>query len=285
VRITSGGRGSGYTKLRGVTETILRVAYAGGWPARAWSRFPRACEVEVVHREAAILAAGARPVRIGFVSDIHLGPTTPDELVDAAFAALRRSEPDVLLLGGDYVFLDADERKTERLARLVDGVPAAHKLYVLGNHDLWTRHALIERALESVGARSLVNASLRLDAKLAIVGLDDPWTGDPDATRAFRDAREDDALVVLCHAPEGLPLAASRIGDRRAVYVCGHTHGGHLSTPFGPLVVPGRIGRRYPHGAHRIGSIDLFVSRGIGGIEVPMRTYARPEVLLIDLTT
>lgn len=281
--LRSTGRGGGYSKLRGLTEIALRLVYTGDWPARAWARFPRACEVEVVRLRVPILSRGAKPVRVGFISDIHLGPTTPPELVDAAFAALRESALDVLLLGGDYVFLDADARKAERLARLVDSVPAAHKLYVLGNHDLWTRHALLERALEEVGVRPLTNRSLRFDDTLVFVGLDDPWTGDPDPKAAFRDTRDQDGIVVLCHAPEGLPLAAAHVTERRTLYLCGHTHGGHLSTPFGPIVVPGRVGRRYPHGAHRVGTIDLFVSRGVGGIEVPMRTYARPEVVVVDL--
>jgi predicted MPP superfamily phosphohydrolase len=283
LRLGSQGRGTGYSRLRGLTESVLRVAYANDWPARAWRRFPRACEVEVVRAAASILPRGSETLRIGFVSDIHLGPTTPEELVDAAFAALRAAAPEVLLLGGDYVFLDADARKAERLAALVAGVGAAQKLFVLGNHDLWTKHALLERALERVGARSLVNGSLRLREGLVFVGLDDPWTGKPEPLPAFEGTRAGDALVVLCHAPEGLPLALRHIGDRRAVYLCGHTHGGHVSTPFGPIVVPGRIGRRYPHGAHRLGTTELFVSRGIGGIEVPIRTYARPEVLVLDL--
>ena len=50
-----------------------------------------------------------------------------------------------------------------------------------------------------------------------------------------------------------------------------------------PVVVPGPLGRTYSHGLHDHGGTALFVSRGIGGIEVPVRTWARPDVVIVDL--
>lgn len=96
------------------------------------------------------------------------------------------------------------------------------------------------------------------------------------------------ALVVLCHSPDGLPESLQAIERMRprappTLYVCGHTHGGHVSTPWGPLVVPGPMGKRYPAGLHRVGHMDLHVSRGVGGIEVPVRTYARPDVVVFEI--
>jgi hypothetical protein len=235
----------------------------------------------------AILAPGHPGLRVGFLSDLHLGPTTPARLLDAAFAHLAAARLDVLLLGGDYVFLDATRARADELASRVRDVPASRKLAVLGNHDLWTRHGLIERALHSVGVEMLVNRSVPLDATTCVVGLDEPWTGDLDAERAFANVGSDRSVIVLCHSPEGLGSARAAIDRlalrRGALYVCGHTHGGHVATPWGPLVVPGRVGKRYPQGQHRVGPVHLCVSRGVGGIELPIRTYAPPQVHVFDL--
>ena len=270
--------------MRGAIESALRVAYRGDWPARAWAKVPGACEVERTELDVPLLGGpGARggALRVGFVSDVHLGPTTPPALLRRAFEELAGARLDVLLLGGDYVFLDADDRRVRALTDLVASVPAARKLAVLGNHDLWTEHAAIERALERAGAELVIDRSVAI-GELHVVGLDDPWTGTPDADRAFAGALAAGAraLVVLCHSPDGLPLVTAR-ARVPTLYVCGHTHGGHVATPWGPIVTAtGPVGHRYARGRHRVGTIDVYVSRGVGGIEVPFRAWARPEVVV-----
>jgi predicted MPP superfamily phosphohydrolase len=236
------------------------------------------------------LLADGQSLRVGFISDVHVGPTTPARLLDAAFGHLARADLDVLLLGGDYVFLDADEKGAGELAARVHRVPAKRKLAVLGNHDLWTRHELIERALARVGVELLINRSVTLSPPhpaLAIVGLDEPWTGDLDVTRAFSGLDREAPVVVLCHSPDGLvdvQRALAALPDRPDVlYVCGHTHGGHIASPWGPVFVPGVVGKRYPSGFHDVGGLKLYVSRGVGGAEVPMRAYAKPEVAVFEL--
>ncbi len=290
LRLTSEGRGTNYSSLRGVIESSLRVAYRGDWPAALWKRIPGACRVRCVRHTVGILPPGASPLRLGFVSDIHIGPTTPRELLEAAFLRLASENLDVLLLGGDYVFLDATEEKAELLASLVRRVPAARKFAVLGNHDLWTHHVILEKALLRAKVELLTNASALLEpthGAVAVVGLDEPWTGRMDWSRALRDVGEPTAMVVLCHSPEGLPSAVQTIqalpGAPRGLYVCGHTHGGHIASPWGPIIVPGRVGKRYPHGAHDIAPFFVHVSRGVGGIELPIRAYASPEVAVFDL--
>lgn len=291
LRLLSGGRGTGYHPLRGALESALGLVYRENWPARLWALVPGACRVETRVVRAALLPPGSAPMRIGFVSDLHLGPTTPMPLLEAAFDELSRARLDALLLGGDYVFLDATPEKADALQRLVSRVPARHKLAVLGNHDLWTDHGLVEEALSAAGVTVLVNdgAWLGSDGLVGVVGLDDPWTGALDAERAFRITlgTAPEALVVLCHSPDGLPAAheahAELAPDLPCLYLCGHTHGGQVSTPLGPPIVPGRYGKRYPFGHHEHEGLPLFVSRGVGATELPVRTYAPPEVVIVEL--
>jgi predicted MPP superfamily phosphohydrolase len=280
----SRGRGTSYSVRRGVVESALRIAYRGDWPARVWSKVPSSCDVRVVRRTIPLLPLGAAPLRFGFVSDIHIGPTTPIALLDAAFGALADAELDVLLLGGDYVFLDATPKKARLLASLVARVPAKKKIAVLGNHDLWAQHPLLERALESASADVLCNAHVEVAPDCVVVGLDEPWTGHIDAERAMRGITAS-TIVVLCHSPDGLPNATAHLPRANALYVCGHTHGGHIATPWGPIIAPGRLGKKYPHGFHDVPPFVLHVSRGVGGSEVPMRTFASPEVAVIDLVS
>jgi predicted MPP superfamily phosphohydrolase len=246
-----------------------------------------------VHRLPILASDGSDhgELRIGFASDLHLGPTTPARLLDNAFEHLSAAKLDLLLLGGDYVFLDATEALAAELAFRVKGVPATRKFAVLGNHDLWTHHPRIERALAGAGVELLINRSETVRTRsgdITVVGLDEPWTGNLDVAPAWDGANGVRTHVVLCHSPDGLPPAQEAIRRMRpaptALYVCGHTHGGHIATPWGPVIVPGRVGKRYPSGLHDLGTLQLYVSRGLGGIELPVRSYAKPEVAIFELT-
>ena len=240
LRLESEGRG-GYHPVRGLVESSLRLAYRGDWPARLWELYPGSCRVKCVEHRLPILPPAAAALRIGFASDLHIGPTTPLKLLEAAFERLAGARLDVLLLGGDYVFLDATPRAADALASLAQSVPAVRKFAVLGNHDLWTHHALLESALERAGVEVLDNRSVMLDSRhgaVTLAGLDDPWTGTPDCARALQGVGVIDALIVLCHSPDGLPFAIEATGALpqapAALYVCGHTHGGQIAAPGDP---------------------------------------------------
>jgi predicted MPP superfamily phosphohydrolase len=286
LKLTTEGRGAGYTTARATLESVLRLLYWRDWPATLWELFPGSIDVHVRRLRLPILPAGASPLRIGFISDIHIGPTTPRALVEAAFGKLAEAQLEVLLLGGDYVFLDATEERMALLEACVTRVPAKRKIGVLGNHDLWAHNAVIEATLERAGVEVLVNESCSI-GDLTVVGLDEPWTGTPDAPKAFRGVDGASAVLVLCHSPDGLPHVAPELdalsGRPPAFYICGHTHGGHVATPWGPIVVPGPVGRQYPNGLYHLGQVQLYVSRGVGGIEIPVRTFAQPEVVVMEL--
>jgi uncharacterized protein len=297
LRTTATGRGLHYTLRRGLREAALRAAYATRWPARLWEMVPGATHVQLV-RHRMVLPAGRRPaapLRIAFASDLHDGPTTPERTIDEAFRLLAAAEPDVLVLGGDYVFLDATPETARALEARVRSVPARVKVAVLGNHDLWTYHGLLEEALARAGATVLVNASVRLGPPhddVAIIGIDDPWTGRPDGDRAFAGLEEPAAAgaaegprtlkIGVCHAPGGF---AHLRGRDVALFLCGHTHGGQIALPGElPVVVPGGpYARRWPYGLHEAEGTTVFVSRGVGTSELPIRIQAPPDVVVFDL--
>jgi predicted MPP superfamily phosphohydrolase len=285
VELRAPGRGRHYTAGRGLVESALRFAYAGDWPAKLWSRVPGASEVRVVNARIRVEPPRAVPFRVAFASDLHLGPTTPSSLLDAAFAKLAEARPDLLVLGGDYVFLDATPERARELGARVRAVPAARKVAVMGNHDLWTHHGMLEDALREAGVEVLVNASTRLAPPhddVAVVGLDEPWTGRADGARAFAGAAGAALTIAVCHAPDGLPEIRGR---GAALFLSGHTHGGQLALPGGvPVLLPGGVwARRFPHGVHELEGMTVFVSRGVGGVEIPMRVFAPPDIGVFDI--
>ena len=287
LKLTSGGRGRAYSRRRGVVESLLGVLYRAAWPARAWGLLDRAAQVQLIRHDLALLPPGRDrpPLRVGFLSDLHLGPTTASVTLDAAFAHFAGLELDLLVLGGDYVFLEPTAHGLEELARRVAAVRARMKVAVLGNHDLWTSHDRIEAALARAGVHVLVNTALRLPAPfddVAILGLDDPMAGRVDAARALSAAGDAALTMAVCHSPEAYR-------DLRhldvALLLCGHTHGGQIALPGSRpiLLPPGRLCRRWPYGLHQLDHLTLFVSRGVGATELPIRTFAPADVALLTL--
>lgn len=268
-------------------ERVLAFLYAGGWPARLWARYPGALDIDFIERRITIpgRAADRPPLRVAFASDLHLGPTTPGGILDNAFALLRAAKPDILALGGDYVFLGATQERVRELNERVSGVAAPIKIAVLGNHDFWARPARLEVALSAGGTIVLVNEAMRLPPPhddVAIIGLDDPYTsedrraGEAAVDKALAEIADAAVKIAICHSPDGVSWLR---GKGVHFLMAGHTHGGHLALPGGrPLIMTSPMGRRYPWGFHDVDGLQLFVSRGVGGSLVPVRTWAPPDV-------
>jgi uncharacterized protein len=285
--------------LRSIDYLLDRAFRPWGWAAAASRYLGLQGRVRVSTSTITIQASGVRdhadpppfspPLRIGFASDFHAGPTTHPSVFEEACGLLRTLRPDVLLLGGDYVSLDAANIGT--LTRQLSSIGApGGKFAVMGNHDLGRSETDIVRALEEIGVTVLRNACARLPSPyddVWICGLDDPIDGDPRADLAMDAA--DGIRVVVMHAPDGL-LA---IGDRDfTVAFSGHTHGGQLSWPSGkPIVVPaGLLSRRYASGRFQLPGDPakgrrLIVSRGVGCSALPIRLFSPPEVHLCTLAT
>ena len=272
-------------------ERVLGWAYGKGWPARLWARVPGATDVRLVEKQLETGRDRDRPpLTLAFASDLHLGPTTPAGVLDNAFALLRAAKPDVLALGGDYVFLGATQERVRELNDRVLGVAAQHKVAVLGNHDFWARPARLEVALTGAGTIVLVNEAMRLPPPhddVALIGLDDPYTsedrpaGERAVDRALAEVADARVKIAICHSPDGLSWLR---GKGVHLLMAGHTHGGHLALPgHRPLFMPSPMGRLYPHGLHEVEGTTLFVSRGVGGSLVPIRTFAPPDVAVFTI--
>lgn len=271
--------------IRHATERVLSALLTLGGAARLSYRLGGLGRVGVSRHQIALPPdlRLARPLRIGFASDFHAGPTTDPALFADLLAVLQQEAPDLLLLGGDYVSFDAHHidalQPFLRAARAPLGTFA-----VLGNHDIWNGREIVEAGLRAAGIEVLVNRNLALPApfgRVSICGIDDPWTGAPSAGATFADAGP--VRVYLMHSPDGLFRLD---GQRFALGLAGHTHGGQIATRAGaPLFRPsGPCSREYVHGRYEIArNGTLVVSRGVGCAGIPLRLHADPELLICTL--
>ena len=268
-------------------DVTLGLLYSGGWPAAVTRAIGLQGTLQVEEHVFKIRRAKpkAPPLRVVFVSDLHVGPTLHPKLLADVFAAIADAKPELLLLGGDFVSFHA-----RYVNRIVDNLralrPTLGAYAVLGNHDLLGDDEYILRRLNDAGVTTLVNRNVRLAAPhddIWICGFDDWDEGTPDADATFNGA--DGTRIVLAHQPDALLAIGERPFD---IAFFGHVHGGQfLVGDREPMVRhKGPVSKMYMHGGvFHAGSRDapVLVTRGIGTSTLPARRHADPQVHICTL--
>jgi predicted MPP superfamily phosphohydrolase len=249
-----------------------------------WARFHAPFEpvLDRVAIDVGRRMAGLPPLRVGFASDTHIGPVIRATDVERAMRLLARAEPDLLLLGGDYI---CESPRYESEAAEVLGVfaslPRLGTFAVLGNHDYSNDAERLCLSFSRHGIRVLRNECTTIcdgSSTLAIVGIDDAILGRPDLNRAFANAPDRALTIALWHEPDWASLTADR---GVVVQLSGHSHGGQIRLPgVGHIAAPAG-GQKFVSGLNTADGIAVYTSRGVGVYRPPIRVRCRPEVTLL----
>lgn len=225
--------------------------------------------------------------RVVFLADIHAGRFLGKRGMDELVSKVNELEPDILVLGGDYVggrahgaltFYGAAPRFEARLA----------KLAVLGNHDIWEGSAEAREGLTSAGFTLLENDSARVESggeSIAIAGVADLYTGTPDVSAAASQIPAEQFAILVSHNPD---VFGTQLPDSPRTWdlaLAGHTHAGQLTAlGFAAPFVPSRFGQRYREGWLEEEGTPILVTPGVGVVTLPLRFFARPEIHVITLS-
>ncbi len=219
--------------------------------------------------------------RIVHLSDIHHSTFTSREQIERAVDAANRLHPDLIALTGDYI--SHERRFAAPCAEMLGRLRARRGVYaVLGNHDHWTDAALITDLFRAEGITVLVNQGMRFEEggeAFWLAGVDDTMVGLEDLTLALAGSSSDEMKLLLAHNPIILRRAARAGVD---LVLSGHTHGGQVSLRSDPAS-SGRPRRRLLRGLGRQGDTQIYVTRGLGTVVLPIRYGCPPEVSLLEL--
>lgn len=227
---------------------------------------------------------GLAGMRIGFITDTHVGPfITPDDLARAT-TILANEHTDLILLGGDYV--SESPRYTssavEVLWELVREAPLGG-IAVLGNHDLSVSQRRVEEVLNTTGIPVLRNKATSVSyggEQLWIAGIDETLLGDPRPDETFAQVPAGAASIALWHEPEYAEQASAR---GAFLQLSGHSHGGQIRIPgVGPVGLP-IGGKRHVMGLSDADGMPIYTARGVGVYRPPLRFNCPPEVTVVTL--
>ena len=237
------------------------------------------------------LPQGFDGLRIAQLSDIHLDEYTEPFFLERVVNRLNSLDVDLVLLTGDFITRGSltfamHEHAARRCAELLGTLRCPERYAVLGNHDVAVSRQLVTKALLSNDIAVLRNSYTVLRRggdTLNLCGTADPGADHPDLDRSLPQ-QNTTASILMAHAPDFADnVVAHPRGDYVSLMLSGHSHGGQVRVPvLGPLVLP-PLGRKYVEGLFRLGSLQLYVNRGIGTVGVPFRLNCPPELTILTL--
>jgi uncharacterized protein len=252
-----------------------------------------------------VLPAGAAPIRVLHVSDLHI--TATQERKKQWIRELARLEPDLVVNTGDTI---SDTDAIPTILETLKPLARFPAVFVPGNNDYYIpkarspvgyctgREPLPRRpdmpwpelatAMVEQGWTELTHLRTVLSigaATVALAGVDDPHLR--FARYELIEGPRADATVGLglVHSPEP-ELIGRFAADGYELVLAGHTHGGQIRVPFGPAIVTNcGIDVRRARWLHRWDSRTWFhVSAGVGTNPfMPIRFACRPEASLLTL--
>ena len=219
-------------------------------------------------------------LKIIHLSDIHHSPFTNIEHIERTIKVANRLKPDMFILTGDYV--SHEKKYVAPVAKVLGTLKSEFGTYAcLGNHDHWTAPELVVRRFREAGIRMLVNEGFRFEARDAsfwLCGVDDHMVGKTDLPSALKGSYPDEMKLLLAHNPL-IFRQATRYGVD--LTLSGHTHGGQVKVRDPEKRLLPR--RKLTSGLHRRKDSQIYITRGIGTVVLPIRYQCPPEISLLEL--
>lgn len=218
--------------------------------------------------------------KIVFISDIHHSPFFDKNRVYNLVNQVNDLNPDLILLGGDYV--SGDSNYIPPVFSSLAKLKAPLGVYaVLGNSDpqYWTLKTIPQSNMTYIGNKGTwiqLNGS-----RIRLGGVGDYNNGVQIQNATIKPVSSQDFVILLSHNPDYFPKVDKSKVD---LVLSGHTHGGQL-TFFGlwAPVVYSDYGNKYRTGIIKENNTTMIINNGIGTVYAPVRFFARPQIYVITL--
>lgn len=233
------------------------------------------------------------------ISDIHAGQYMSEGEMREYADVINDLKSDLIFIPGDFINFQVEDTKSVALA--FRDLKAKYGVYgSLGNHDFFVNANYVAAYINKESPiRVMRNEVTKITVNgkdLAIIGVDDTRDsgGKTNPTvmnyidKTINEGRhtienfDSTPKILLCHKPYAFDEIATRNID---LMLSGHTHGGQVvPIKFGDFNMSfAALVSKYIEGHYQIGNSNMYVSRGIGSVGLPIRLNCPPEITKITL--
>lgn len=232
--------------------------------------------------------------RIIFISDVHISRFYTPKHLSKLVQQINALRPDIVILGGDYV-LGHYKGNSYGFFHEIKKLKSTMGVYgVIGNHDYWSSHTLTIEQMQKYRIHDCDNRAFWVKSgkdSIRIGGLHQTASPNQLPDSLIRDVKRSDFMILVSHKPDKIMHLHS---DKVDLTLSGHTHGGQITffglyapvlpaiSDNGFAIFPTGDYQKYRYGLIQNGSIQSYVSSGVGGL-LPFRFFCRPEIVLIQL--
>ena len=220
--------------------------------------------------------------RLIFISDLHLGKTLNQDFLEKIVVAINEHQPEIVMIGGDL--FDSTYADWSKVLAPLDNIDAEHVLYVTGNHEYYVNYETELRPhLEQFDIELLESNTINING-LNIGGISHSLS---DINFNFESEykklgfKPNQPNIFLYHEP--VPKDSQfALNNHTTLQLSGHTHFGQIA-PYN-LITWITYGH-FDYGLYQDPNTKSYqyTSSGTGTWGPPVRTTAKPEVVVIEL--
>lgn len=229
------------------------------------------------------------PLRLLHLGDLHVERITAREL--QLVAMVESIAPDLILFSGDFLNLSNidDPVAWEHCRSILSQLSAPLGVFAVTGSPPVDQPPIVAQLLDGINIRWLKDEKVTLDhhgQRVDLIGITCTHRPPIDAPRLYEALGSQNGrfTILLYHTPDLAPEAARAGID---LQLSGHTHGGQVRLPFfGALYTSSLYGKQLEIGRIQIGTLTLYVTRGLGmeGKGAPrVRFLSPPEIVLWEV--
>lgn len=227
-----------------------------------------------------------KSIKVVLFSDTHLGEFSQANQLDKIVTKINVENADLVLFMGDLInYTPNIDINASSVSESLKKIQASSGKYaVVGNHEIALADQYDYTDLMNQGEfEVLINDYLDIpELNIRLLGIDDAYRGQPDKKiTAF--ASDQAYNLLMTHEPD---IIDDMDLENIQLVLAGHTHGGQIAIPFLTDKILPIGGRNYLKGLYSVGAekqTHLFVSKGIGMSQLPLRFMNLPEIVSIEI--
>jgi hypothetical protein len=217
-------------------------------------------------------------LKIAFVADFHLQKGTDVHFVERFARKIELIKPDLMIFGGDNVEGDREDENLQPYEEILASIKARFGVYaVLGNHEHYAGKN-VGNFFNRSGMTVLSDSIVFPGNLFNLAGRNDSHIRTRKTIGELLEPVNDSLpLILIDHRPtETEEVSKTRVD----VQLSGHTHNGQLF----PVNLITRKVYILSWGYKKIRNTHFFVTSGIRLWGPPVRTTAKSEIMVIDIT-